>query len=117
MRFGPVYVIPSPSEVWESFKQYWDNGLIQEAVKNTMQRLVIGYAISLVIGMVIGMAAGMWKYVDETVGSLVFGMQSLPSITWIPLAILWFGLNENAVIFIVFMGSVFAVAPSPLGPA
>jgi NitT/TauT family transport system permease protein len=60
----------------------------------------------------IGMAAGTWKWIDETVGSLVLGMQSLPSITWIPLAILWFGLNENAIIFIVFMGSVFAVAIS-----
>jgi len=77
-----------------------------------MQRLLIGYTISLAVGMIIGMAAGTWKWVDETVGSLVLGMQSLPSITWIPLAILWFGLNERAIIFIVFMGSVFAVAIS-----
>jgi NitT/TauT family transport system permease protein len=62
--------------------------------------------------MIVGMAIGIWKYLDETIGSLVLGMQTLPSITWIPLAILWFGLNENAVMFIVFMGSVFAVAIS-----
>jgi len=112
LEIWPRYVIPSPTEVWESFKQYWDNGLIQEGVQNTMKRLVVGYALSLVVGMAIGMAAGTWKYADETVGTLVLGLQSLPSITWIPLAILWFGLNENAVIFIVFMGSVFAVAIS-----
>jgi NitT/TauT family transport system permease protein len=112
LEVWPRYVIPSPAEVWESFKQYWENGLIQEGVENTMRRLIAGYGLSLVVGMIVGMAAGSWKYVDETVGSLVLGMQSLPSITWIPLAILWFGLNENAVIFIVFMGSVFAVAIS-----
>ena len=77
-----------------------------------MRRMVIGYSLSLVVGMVVGMAAGTWKWLDETLGSLVLGMQSLPSITWIPLAILWFGLNEKRVIFIVFMGSVFAVAIS-----
>jgi NitT/TauT family transport system permease protein len=112
LEIWPSYVVPSPSEVWDSFTRYWDNGLIQDGIRITMQRLLIGYGISLVVGMIIGMAAGTWKWVDETVGSLALGMQSLPSITWIPLAILWFGLNENAIIFIVFMGSVFAVAIS-----
>jgi NitT/TauT family transport system permease protein len=112
LEIWPPYVIPSPSEVWDSFKQYWDNGLIQDGIVVTMQRLLLGYGISLLVGMTVGMAAGTWKYIDETVGSLVLGLQSLPSITWIPLAILWFGLNENAIIFIVFMGSVFAVAIS-----
>ena len=112
LEIWPSYVVPSPSEVWESLTKYWDNGLIQDGIRITMQRLLVGYGLSLVAGMVIGMAAGTWKWVDETVGSLVLGLQSLPSITWIPLAILWFGLNENAIIFIVFMGSVFAVAIS-----
>ncbi len=112
LEVWPSYVVPSPSDVWRSFTRYWENGLIQDGIKITMQRLLIGYAISLIVGMIVGMAAGTWKWVDETVGSLVLGMQSLPSITWIPLAILWFGLNERAIIFIVFMGSVFAVAIS-----
>jgi len=106
------YVVPPPKEVWESFQRYWNNGLIQEAVRISMRRLFIGYSISLVIGMVIGMAAGTWKWVDETVGSLVLGLQSLPSITWLPLAVLWFGLNDKAIIFVVLMGSLFAIAIS-----
>ncbi len=112
LEVWPPYVIPSPSQVWDSFFRYWDNGLIADALKITLQRLIIGYVLSLIVGMTIGMAVGSWKYVDETVGSLVLGLQSLPSITWIPLAILWFGLNERAIIFIVFMGSVFSVAIS-----
>jgi sulfonate transport system permease protein len=112
LEVWPSYVVPSPSDVWDSLTRYWENGLIQDGIKITMQRLLIGYGLSLIAGMMIGMAAGTWKLVDETVGSLVLGMQSLPSITWIPLAILWFGLNERAIIFIVFMGSVFAVAIS-----
>jgi NitT/TauT family transport system permease protein len=106
------YLLPSPGDVWQSFTRYIENGLIQEAVKISMQRLFIGYGISLVIGMTIGMLIGANKYADETLGSLVLGMQSLPSITWLPLAVLWFGLNDKAIIFVVLMGSVFAVAIS-----
>ena len=62
--------------------------------------------------LIIGMACGSNKYVDETLGSLVLGLQSLPSITWLPLAILWFGLNQKAIIFVVAMGSIFAIAIS-----
>ena len=77
-----------------------------------MKRMFIGYTISLVLGLTIGMLCGANKYIDETVGSLVLGLQSLPSITWLPLALLWFGINDNAVIFVVLMGSIGAVAIS-----
>lgn len=105
-------LLPSPEQVWKQLRFYTDNGLIQEAVQTSMRRLIIGYSLSLIIGVVIGMAAGANKYIDETLGSLVLGLQSLPSITWLPLAILWFGLNEKAIIFVVLMGSIFAVAIS-----
>lgn len=77
-----------------------------------MERLAIGFALAFFIGMVMGVACGTMRWVDETLGSLVLGMQSLPSITWLPLTILWFGLSEKAIIFVVLMGSVFAIAIS-----
>lgn len=106
------YLLPSPHEVWDSLRQYTDNGLIQKAVRGSMERLLIGYVISIFLGLVVGMACGSNKYADETMGSLVLGLQSLPSITWLPLAILWFGLNQQAIIFVVVMGSVGAIAIS-----
>ncbi len=112
LEIWPKYLVPAPKEVWDSLRQYIDNGQIPDAIQLSMRRLVIGYSISILIGMVIGMAAGTWKWVDETVGSLVLGMQSLPSITWLPLAVLWFGLNDKAIIFVVLMGSIFAIAIS-----
>lgn len=105
-------LLPSPEQVWKQLRFYTDNGLIQEAVQTSMRRLMIGYSLSLLIGVVIGMATGSNKYIDETLGSLVLGLQSLPSVTWLPLALLWFGLNEKAIIFVVLMGSIFAVAIS-----
>src|SRR5439155_18213877 len=68
------YLLPSPSDVWHSFVDYVDNGLIQKAVRASLQRLLIGYAISIVVGLIIGMACGSSKYVDETLGSVVLGM-------------------------------------------
>lgn len=106
------YILPSPHEVWDSFSHYVDNGILWKAIRTSMRRLVIGYTISIFIGLLVGMACGSNKYIDETVGSVVLGVQSLPSICWLPLALLWFGLNDNAIIFVVFMGSVGAVAIS-----
>jgi NitT/TauT family transport system permease protein len=106
------FLLPSPEQVWRQLRFYTDNGLLQDAVQVSMRRLIIGYTISLFIGVTIGMFCGLNKYIDETVGSLVLGLQSLPSVTWLPLALLWFGLNEKAIVFVVLMGSVFAVAIS-----
>lgn len=112
LEIWPRYLVPPPKEVWDSLRQYVDNGQILDAIDLSMRRLIIGYSISLALGMVIGVAAGTWKWVDETVGSLVLGLQSLPSITWAPLAVLWFGLNDKAIIFVVLMGSISAIAIS-----
>lgn len=108
----PPYLFPSPSSVFESLWKNIENRLIIEALQTSLKRLAIGYAISFGLGMVIGVITGTIRWVDETVGSLVLGLQSLPSITWLPLAILWFGLTERAIIFVVLMGSLFAISIS-----
>ncbi|HET9200295.1 MAG TPA: ABC transporter permease [Dehalococcoidia bacterium] len=106
------YQLPPPADVWDSLRRSWENGRLQDAIQTSMERLVIGFAISFVIGIAIGAAMGSFKYVDETVGSLVLGCQSLPSVCWLPLALLWFGLSEQAIIFVVLMGSVGSIAIS-----
>jgi NitT/TauT family transport system permease protein len=106
------FLFPSPSEVWEALRSNIESGLIQESLRQTMRRLFVGFALAFVVGMSMGIACGTMRWVDETLGSLVLGMQSLPSITWLPLAVLWFGLTERAIIFVVLMGSVFAIAIS-----
>ena len=106
------YLFPSPSEVWEELKQTTENDLLWKSIRATMERLAIGFTLAFIVGMIMGVACGTMKWVDQTLGTLVLGMQSLPSITWLPLAILWFGLSEKAIIFVVLMGSVFAIAIS-----
>jgi NitT/TauT family transport system permease protein len=106
------YLLPEPGQVLQSIRRYVDNGVLLESIETTMQRMLIGFAIAFVAGMSMGIASGTVKWVDQTLGSLVLGMQSLPSICWLPLAILWFGLSEKAIIFVVVLGSVWAIAIS-----
>ncbi|MEX2235914.1 MAG: ABC transporter permease [Dehalococcoidia bacterium] len=106
------YAFAGPTEVWDSLQQNWDNGRIQDAVQTSLKRLAIGFAFAFIIGITMGAAMGGLKWVDETVGSLAVGMQSLPSVTWLPLALIWYGLSERAIIFVVVMGSVFAISIS-----
>ncbi len=76
----------------------------------SVQRILVGYLISLVFGIGLGLLVGRFKFLDETVGSLMVGLQVLPSICWLPLAILWFGLSEAAIQFVVIMGALLSIA-------
>lgn len=106
------FLFPSPERVFESLRTNFANGLILDGLQASLRRLVVGYAISFVLGMSLGLLTATWRFADETIGGVVLGLQSLPSITWLPLAVLWFGLSESAIIFVVLMGSTFSIAIS-----
>lgn len=106
------YLFPSPEAVVEALGRILDNGMLMRALEATLTRLAIGFALACVIGCSIGVLTGAFRTANETLGTLILGLQSLPSITWLPLAVLWFGLNEQAIIFVTLMGAVFAIATS-----
>lgn len=108
----PSYTFPPPADVWAALEVRMESGVLWESTANTMQRMVAGYLLSIAVGIALGIAMGTGRWVDETVGSAVLGIQSLPSVTWLPLALLWFGLSEKAIIFVVLMGSVGSIAIS-----
>ncbi len=105
----PDYVFPGPIAVWNSLVDGFLHGLFLQASLASLQRLAIGYGISLVIGITLGLLIGRNRLFEETVGSLILGLQALPSVCWLPLAILWFGLTDQAVIFVVVMGALFSI--------
>jgi len=107
--FWPAYSFPSPSDVSTSLLSGLQDGSILAASLVSLQRLAIGYAISLVIGVALGLLIGRSRLAAETIGSLVLGLQALPSICWLPLALLWFGLTEQAIVFVVIMGALFSI--------
>jgi NitT/TauT family transport system permease protein len=112
IRLWPAYLFPSPIEVFDTFWKGIMDGTTIRAVGASLWRLLIGYSISLVIGIPLGFASGRIKIIDQTIGKLLLGLQTLPSICWLPLALLWFGLNERAIVFVVVMGAVLSIALS-----
>jgi NitT/TauT family transport system permease protein len=109
--FWDRVILPSPVSVWQTLTSHLGgpNGLISVAYRSVF-RLFLGLTIALLIGTPVGLAMAASKLVQRSVGSLMVGLQALPSIAWLPLAILWFGINERAVLFVVVIGAVAAVA-------
>lgn len=105
-------LFPPPLKVFESLVTGFSDNSMQEAVISSMKRLLIGYGVALLIGIPLGMILGRVALLDNTVGTLTLGLQALPSICWMPLAVLWFGLSEASMQFVVIMGSVMAITLS-----
>ncbi len=105
----PEFIFPSPLSVVQTLAHGFQNGTVVIAIVTSMQRILIGFGISAVAGMSLGLALGRIKLLDETVGSVVLGLQALPSICWLPLAILWYGLSETAILFVVVMGALLSI--------
>jgi NitT/TauT family transport system permease protein len=105
----PDYLLPGPSTVGSSLAGGFLSGSFIIAILVSLRRLVIGYGISLIAGVTLGVVIGRNRIIDETLGSLILGLQALPSVCWIPLALLWLGLTEQAMIFVVVMGALFSI--------
>jgi sulfonate transport system permease protein len=103
------WLAPSPVDVARSLWSGIANGTIPRGILISLRRLAIGYAISLVGGVALGLGMARSEWLKDTLGTLVTGLQSLPSICWLPLALLWFGLSETAILFVVIAGSLFAI--------
>ena len=104
------YAFPSPFNVFESIYLLAKDNTLFIAIWASMKRLLVGYGISLVIGVLVGLFIVRYKYIGENLSSLILGLQTLPSICWLPFAILWYGLDERSIIFVIAMGSMFAIA-------
>ncbi|WP_282139378.1 ABC transporter permease [Cytobacillus oceanisediminis] len=103
-------IFPSLSSVFSALVEgFQDKTLIYDLIAS-FKRLAVGLAISLVIGTLIGILLGKSKTADETLGAVILALQSVPSIVWLPIAIMWFGLNEQAVIFVTILGGTFVMA-------
>jgi NitT/TauT family transport system permease protein len=88
------------------------DGSLLLATVVSMKRILIGFGASLVIGVLLGWLIARSHLVEDTLGRLVLSLQTVPSIAWLPLALLWFGLNEKAIIFVVLVGSTLPITIS-----
>jgi NitT/TauT family transport system permease protein len=118
------YLFPAPSHVLDSLAHLLgiaDGGFSITAIVHSqlvssllvsLTRLGIGFALSLGLGLLVGALLWRSKLVNDAIGPFLLGVQTLPSVCWVPLAVLTFGINEQAMMFVLVMGSVFAIALS-----
>lgn len=103
-------LFPPPQAVGRTLVDLFQNGTLLDQTLRSLGRVIEGYTISLFIGVPLGVLLARSRLAEETVGTLVIALQSLPSICWLPLALLWFGLNDRAILFVVVMGSLVSIA-------
>jgi NitT/TauT family transport system permease protein len=106
----PAYALPSPSKVWDTFWTTVQDGRAVEAIGTSLSRGAIGFAMSLVIGTVLGLAMWWSRWLRAAIGPIVSGLQSLPSVAWVPAAIIWFGLTNATIYTVVLLGAVPSIA-------
>jgi NitT/TauT family transport system permease protein len=109
LRVWPPYLFPAPWTVAEALWAGFQDHSFLIGIGVTMKRMLFGYGISVILGMVLGLGVASNRFLEDTVAPLLVSLQSLPSICWVPLAILWFGLTEKAILFVVLMGCILSV--------
>jgi NitT/TauT family transport system permease protein len=106
----PDYILPGPGPV---FGQLWHDiadATLLHAMQITLTRALEGYFVALGIGAVLGVAVARNRIARQAFGSLITGLQTMPSIAWFPLAIVLFGLNEAAIFSVVILGAAPSIA-------
>ena len=106
--WSPV-LVPSPASVGRYLWNALRDGTLEGSTLVTMKRLILGYVIGLAAGVPLGMITAQFRGVRDTLGVLALGLQGLPSVCWVPLALLWFGQSEGAMLFVVVMGTLWSV--------
>ena len=106
--WSPV-LLPAPGEVWKYLWHAVTDGELVSASWITTKRLLFGYVIGCLLGLPLGLMTARSKYLSDTIGVLALGLQTLPSVCWVPLALLWFGQSESAMLFVVVMGTLWSV--------
>jgi sulfonate transport system permease protein len=104
------YVFPGPGV---TLTNLWDQataGLLWHAIGTTLERAVLGFALAAAIGVVIGALVSRIRPLRAAVGSLITGLQTMPSIAWFPFAIILFGINTSAILFVIVLGAAPSIA-------
>lgn len=104
------FKVPAPIAVWDEFVHALDDGRVWSILWTSISRAFIGFAIALVIATPLGLLVAKVKVVRSAIGPLLSGLQSLPSVAWVPAAVLWFGLTDATIYFVVLAGSIPSIA-------
>jgi NitT/TauT family transport system permease protein len=109
-HWRPSYILPGPFTVFGELGRNLVHGNLLLSARFTMQRAVGGYLLSVVLGTLLGLVVSRSRIVRAAIGSLITGLQTMPSVAWLPLAVVLFQLTERAIFFVILVGAVPSIA-------
>ncbi|MFE6623351.1 ABC transporter permease [Streptomyces sp. NPDC057740] len=107
---APDYKLPSPSDVWGEVRQSWLQGTLFDYIWTSVSRGLMGFLLALAIGTPLGLLVARVRFVRAAIGPILSGLQSLPSVAWVPPAVIWLGLNDSMMYAVILLGAVPSVA-------
>jgi NitT/TauT family transport system permease protein len=110
MQLQPDYVLPGPQQVFEALKAQAEQDLLWQSTMNSLRRAGQGFIISILVATPIGLALGFYPKLRAVFGPILTGLQQLPSVAWVPAAIIWFGLSDATIFTVVLLGAVPSIA-------
>lgn len=102
-------VLPSPWMVWQAAVDLAQRGLYGHYVAISTQRVLVGFAVGAAIGLALGAVVGLSTFADILLAPTFAGVRAVPSLAWVPLLILWFGIGEQSKIILIAIGAFFPV--------
>ncbi len=109
-NYKPHDVFPGPATVLPNLWDQMQHALLWQAIGNTLRRAVVGFGLALIIGSVVGALVSRIKPLRAAVGSMITGLQTMPSIAWFPFAIIFFGPTTEAILFVIVLGAAPSIA-------
>jgi NitT/TauT family transport system permease protein len=106
--------IPSPADTWAALRDGIADGTIPEATAKSLIRLAFSFVVALVLGTALGLLLAGFELARRSIRPLVVALQIIPFVAWVPLALIWFGVTERAVVFVAIAGSFPSVALATL---
>jgi len=103
-------ILPSPAAVFSDLWAQLHTALLWQAIATTLRRAVIGFGLAIIIGVVVGALVSRIKPLRAAVGSMITALQTMPSIAWFPFAIIFFGVNTAAILFVIVLGAAPSIA-------
>jgi len=103
-------VLPGPAAVFSDLWAQLHTALLWQAIATTLRRAVIGFGLAIIIGVVVGALVSRIKPLRAAVGSMITALQTMPSIAWFPFAIIFFGVNTAAILFVIVLGAAPSIA-------
>ena len=106
--------IPSPAVVWSAFLDGMRDGTLPEAAFKTLIRLAFSFVVAVALGVLLGIVLALNGFARRAIRPLVVALQITPFVAWVPLAVIWFGATERAVVFVAIVGSFPAMTLATL---